>query len=48
VSASLARAARLIVDTGFTRWDGVRQQALDFMVAHVPQHESFLANEIDR
>jgi uncharacterized protein (DUF885 family) len=48
VSASLARAARLVVDTGLHALGWSRQQALEFMVAHVPQRESFLANEIDR
>jgi uncharacterized protein (DUF885 family) len=48
VSASLARAARLVVDTGLHALGWSRQQALDFMVAHVPQPESFLADEIDR
>jgi uncharacterized protein (DUF885 family) len=48
VSASLARAARLVVDTGIHALGWTRQQALEFMVAHVPQSESFLANEIDR
>jgi uncharacterized protein (DUF885 family) len=48
LSASLARAARLVVDTGLHALGWSRQQALEFMVAHVPQPESFLANEIDR
>jgi uncharacterized protein (DUF885 family) len=48
VSASLARAARLVVDTGIHALGWSRQQAFEFMVAHVPQPESFLANEIDR
>jgi len=48
VSASLARAARLVVDTGLHALGWSRQQALQFMVAHVPQPESFLANQIDR
>jgi uncharacterized protein (DUF885 family) len=48
VSASLARAARLVVDTGLHALGWTRRQALEFMVAHVPQPEPFLANEIDR
>ena len=48
VSASLARAARLVVDTGIHALGWTRQHALEFVVAHVPQPESFLANEIDR
>lgn len=48
VSASLLRAARLVVDTGLHRLGWSRERALQFMVAHVPQPESFLANEIDR
>ena len=48
LSASLVRAARLVVDTGLHALGWSRHQALQFMVAHVPQPESFLANEIDR
>ncbi|MBV8217784.1 MAG: DUF885 domain-containing protein [Solirubrobacterales bacterium] len=48
IAASLMRAARLVVDTGLHALGWSRQQALDFMVAHVPMPESFLANEIDR
>jgi uncharacterized protein (DUF885 family) len=48
VSASLMRAARLVVDTGIHARGWSRQQALDYFVAHVPQPEAFLANEIDR
>ena len=48
LSASLMRAARLVVDTGLHALGWSRHQALQFMVAHVPQPESFLANEIDR
>ena len=48
MSASLARAARLVVDTGLHALGWSRQRALQFLVAHVPQSESFLANEVDR
>jgi uncharacterized protein (DUF885 family) len=48
VSASLMRAARLVLDTGLHALGWSRQHALDFYVAHVPMPESFLANEIDR
>lgn len=48
VSTSLMRAARLVVDTGLHALGWSRQQALEFMVAHVPLPEPFLANEIDR
>jgi uncharacterized protein (DUF885 family) len=48
MSASLARAARLVVDTGLHALGWSRQQALEFLVAHVPQSEPFLADEIDR
>ena len=48
VAASLMRAARLVVDTGLHALGWSRQHALEFLVAHVPMPESFLANEIDR
>ncbi|HTU88373.1 MAG TPA: DUF885 domain-containing protein [Solirubrobacteraceae bacterium] len=48
VSTSLMRAARLVVDTGLHALGWTRAQALEFMVAHVPLPEPFLANEIDR
>jgi uncharacterized protein (DUF885 family) len=48
VTASLMRAARLVVDTGLHALGWSRRQALEFIVAHVPMPESFLANEIDR
>jgi uncharacterized protein (DUF885 family) len=48
MAASLMRAARLVVDTGLHALGWSRQHALEFMVAHVPMPESFLANEIDR
>jgi uncharacterized protein (DUF885 family) len=48
LSASLHRAARLVVDTGLHALGWSRRRALDFLVAHVPMPESFLANEVDR
>ena len=48
VTASLMRAARLVVDTGLHALGWSRQRALRYMVAHVPAPESVLANEIDR
>ena len=45
---SLLRAARLVVDTGLHALGWSRRHALEFMVAHVPMPEAFLANEIDR
>ena len=48
VTASLMRAARLVVDTGLHALGWSRRQALQFFVAHVPMPEPFLANEIDR
>jgi uncharacterized protein (DUF885 family) len=48
LAQSLMRAARLVVDTGLHAFGWSRRQALEFMVAHVPMPEAFLANEIDR
>lgn len=48
ISASLMRAARLVVDTGLHAFGWSRQQAVDYMVAHVPMPAGFLAAEIDR
>ena len=48
VSASLMRAARLVVDTGIHAFGWSREQALEFLVAHVPMPREFLAAEIDR
>jgi uncharacterized protein (DUF885 family) len=48
VSASLMRAARLVVDTGLHAQGWSRQQAVDYMVDHVPMPVEFLRNEIDR
>jgi uncharacterized protein (DUF885 family) len=48
IGASLMRAARLVVDTGIHAFGWSREQALDFMVAHVPMPREFLAAETDR
>ncbi len=48
ITASLMRAARLVVDTGLHDKGWSRDQALAFFVEHVPVPEGFLANEIDR
>jgi uncharacterized protein (DUF885 family) len=48
VSGSLMRAARLVVDTGLHASGWSREQALAFMIEHVPMPREFLAAEIDR
>ena len=48
ISASLMRAARLVVDSGLHAMGWTRRQALEFFTAHVPMPEEFLAAEIDR
>src|ERR1700722_938743 len=48
ISASLMRAARLVVDTGIHAFGWSRERALEFFVAHVPMPPEFLAAEIDR
>ena len=48
LAPALMRAARLVVDTGLHALGWSRRQAVEFMVAHVPMPEAFLANEIDR
>jgi uncharacterized protein (DUF885 family) len=48
VTASLMRASRLVVDTGIHARGWTRQQAVDYMVSHVPMPVEFLGNEIDR
>jgi uncharacterized protein (DUF885 family) len=48
VTASLMRASRLVVDTGLHARGWTRQQAVDYMVGHVPMPVEFLGNEIDR
>jgi uncharacterized protein (DUF885 family) len=48
ISTSLMRAARLVVDTGLHFYGWSREQALEFIAAHVPMPREFLANEVDR
>ena len=48
LSASLHRAARLVVDTGLHALGWSREQARQFLVDHVPMAEGFLASEVDR
>ena len=48
VTASLHRAARLVVDTGLHALGWSREQARRFLVDHVPMPEAFLASEVDR
>jgi uncharacterized protein (DUF885 family) len=42
------RAARLVVDTGLHAFGWSRVRAFDFLTAHVPMPEEFLAAETDR
>jgi uncharacterized protein (DUF885 family) len=42
------RAGRLVVDTGLHAFGWSRQQALDFLIAHVPVDPGFIASEVDR
>jgi uncharacterized protein (DUF885 family) len=48
VSASLMRAARLVLDTGLHAFGWSREQAVGFYQAHVPLPAEFLAAEVDR
>jgi uncharacterized protein (DUF885 family) len=48
ITASLMRAARLVVDTGLHAFGWSRERALDYFASHVPMPRSFLADEIDR
>jgi uncharacterized protein (DUF885 family) len=48
ICSSLMRAARLVVDTGLHFFGWSREQALEFMVEHVPMPREFLAAEVDR
>lgn len=42
------RAARLVVDPGLAVLGWSRRQALDYMLAHVPEGEGYLESEVDR
>jgi uncharacterized protein (DUF885 family) len=48
INAALMRAARLVVDTGIHAFGWSREQALEFLVAHVPTPPEVLAAEVDR
>ena len=48
ITASLMRAARLVVDTGIHAFGWSRERALDYLAEHVPMPREFLADEIDR
>jgi len=48
ISASLMRAARLVVDTGLHAFGWSRERALDYIAEHVPMPREVLAPEIDR
>ena len=48
ITASLMRAARLVLDTGIHHFGWSREKALSFFTEHVPMPEEFLAAEVDR
>lgn len=48
ITASLMRAARLVVDTGLHAFGWSRERALEFFASHVPMPPAFLASEVDR
>lgn len=48
ITASLMRAARLVVDTGLHAFGWSRRQAIEFYVDHVPMPAEFLAAEVNR
>lgn len=48
VTASLMRAARLVVDTGLHAMGWSREQAIQRYAQHVPLPIEFLSNEVDR
>ena len=48
VTASMMRAARLVVDTGLHAFGWSRDQAVGYFVDHVPLPPEFCANEVDR
>ena len=48
ISASLMRAARLVLDTGLHAFGWSREKALEFYIAHAPFPPEFLTAEVDR
>ena len=48
VTASLMRAARLVVDTGLHAYGWSREKAVQFFTDHVPMPREFCASEVDR
>jgi uncharacterized protein (DUF885 family) len=42
------RACRLVVDTGLHAFGWTRQQAIDFMIEHIPVAEDEIVTEVDR
>jgi uncharacterized protein (DUF885 family) len=48
LTASMMRAARLVVDTGLHAFGWSREQAVGFFVEHVPLPPEFCASEVDR
>jgi uncharacterized protein (DUF885 family) len=42
------RAARLVVDPGLHVLGWSRQQAIDYMLAHVPEPREYIESEVDR
>ncbi|HET6908704.1 MAG TPA: DUF885 domain-containing protein, partial [Mycobacteriales bacterium] len=48
VTASLMRAARLVVDTGLHHFGWSREKAVQFFVDHVPLPRGFCESEVDR
>lgn len=48
VTASLMRAARLVVDTGLHAFGWSRERAVQFFVDHVPLPRGFCESEVDR
>lgn len=48
LSSQALRASRLVVDSGLHTVGWSRQQAIDYMVAHVPESRTALESEVDR